>query len=191
MVSLHGVGSPLLGAASMPHAALGAQPAEHPAAGHAGAGQPAGTFAALDAQPRAGQPVWLHAGAQRAEAGFQDPALGWVGVRAENSGGGIHAVITPESAQAVQVLGAHMAGLNLHLSDRHLPVETLLLQTDASGSGGAQQRDPQQGQAETGARTGSGATLLHRPGAVAVASSTEHNIFVPPLPAGVTISVMA
>ncbi len=191
MASLHAVEPPLPGAASMPHAAIGSQSAGHPPAGHAGAGQPAATFAALDAQPAAGQPVWVHAGARRAEAGFQDPALGWVGVRAENSGGGIHAVITPASAQAVQVLGAHMAGLNLHLADHHLPVETLLLQADASGSGGAQKRNPQQGQAETGARAGSGATLLHSPGMVAVASSTDHNIFVPPLPAGVTISVMA
>jgi hypothetical protein len=85
------------------------------------------TFAALDAQAASGTPTWIHAGSQRAEAGFQDPALGWVSVRAGLSGGGIHAALVPDSADAAQALGGHMAGLNAYLAEHHTPVETLTL----------------------------------------------------------------
>jgi hypothetical protein len=90
------------------------------------------TFAALDADTRAGTPAWIHAGSQRAEAGFEDPTLGWVGVRADMGAGGIHASVVSSSADAAQVLGGHMAGLNAFLAEQHTPVETL---TMASSSG--------------------------------------------------------
>jgi hypothetical protein len=85
------------------------------------------TFSALDADAGPGTPSWIHAGAQRAEAGFQDPALGWVGVRADMSGGGVHAALVPGSAEASQTLGGHMAGLNAYLAAEHSPVETVTL----------------------------------------------------------------
>jgi hypothetical protein len=93
-------------------------------------------FATLDA---AGAPVattWIHAGTQRAEAGYQDPALGWVGVRADLSGGGIHAQLVPGSADAAQALDGHLAGLNAYLAEHHTPVETLTLTAPESGSSG-------------------------------------------------------
>ena len=83
------------------------------------------TFAALDAETATGAPTWIHAGAQRAEAGFHDPALGWVGVRADLGGGGIHASLVPDSADSAQALGGHMAGLNAYLAEQHTPVEVL------------------------------------------------------------------
>lgn len=165
----------------------------HGSAPHGGNAQPAPaeTFAALDTPARATAPVWMHAGPQRAEAGFQDPSLGWVGVRADISGGGIHAVIVPDSAQAAQVLSTHMQGLNLHLADQHLPVETLSLQAGASGQGGTNQGGGQQnhpqpnpGQSGFGAEGESGARITST-------RLPEPVSFVSPASRGATISVIA
>jgi hypothetical protein len=94
------------------------------------------TFAALDTDTGTGTPTWIHAGAQQAEAGFQDSTLGWVGVRADVSGGGIHASLVSGSAEAAQMLSGHLAGLNTYLAEQHTPVETLTLAT--AGSGGSE-----------------------------------------------------
>jgi hypothetical protein len=91
------------------------------------------TFAALDATAAPGKPAWIHTGAQQAEAGFQDPDLGWVGVRADSSGGGIHAELVASSTDASQALSGHMAGLNAFLAEHHTPVETLTLSTTGGG----------------------------------------------------------
>ncbi len=104
------------------------------------AGAPGGTgsretFDALDAGTAAGMPTWTHTGAERAEAGFNDPALGWVSVRADTNGAGIHASLVPGSAEAAQVLGGHMAGLNAYLGEHHTPVETLTLAVPESRVG--------------------------------------------------------
>jgi hypothetical protein len=79
---------------------------------------PADAFAALDlaATPST---TWVHAGTHQAEAGYLDPALGWVGVRAQVSGGTVHAAIVPGSAEAAQTLGTHIAGLNNYLAEHH------------------------------------------------------------------------
>ena len=93
-----------------------------------------GTIAALDADAGTGRAIWTHAGSQHAEAGFQDPALGWVSVRADLGGAGIHAALVPGSADAAQALGGHIAGLNAYLAERHSGVETLTLAApDSSG----------------------------------------------------------
>jgi hypothetical protein len=83
------------------------------------------TFAALDAGTRIGAPGWIHAAPQHAEAGFQDPALGWVGVRADVTGGGIHAALVPGSTDAAQALAGHMAGLTAHLASQHMEVHSV------------------------------------------------------------------
>ena len=90
-------------------------------------------FTTLDAEGAAGRPTWIHAGAQRAEAGFHDPALGWVGVRADTSGGGVHAELVSGSADAAQTLGGHLAGLSAYLDENPTPVETLTLSSSGSG----------------------------------------------------------
>ena len=100
--------------------------------------EPRETFAALDAGDAVAKPAWIHAGTQRAEAGFQDPALGWVGVRADTSGGGVHAQLVPGSADAAQALSGHLAGLNAYLAEHHTPVETLTLAAPESGWAGGQ-----------------------------------------------------
>jgi len=95
------------------------------AGGHAGSGT-GEAFTALDAEG-ANRVTWVHAGAQQAEAGFEDPRLGWVSVRADVSGGAIHAALVPASADAAQVMGGHLDGLNAYLSEHHSAVETITL----------------------------------------------------------------
>ena len=92
-------------------------------------------IAALDAEAEPGTPAWTHAGARKAEAGFKDPTLGWVGVRADASGGTVHAALVPDSEQAAQELGRHLGGLNTYLKEQHTPVGSLTM--DAPGGRGA------------------------------------------------------
>jgi len=94
-------------------------------------------FAALDADPGAGTPTWMHAGARQAEAGFHDPELGWVSVRADASGGAVHAAVIPGSEQAAQTLSGHLTGLNDYLSTHHSSVESLTLAAPEATSGSA------------------------------------------------------
>jgi hypothetical protein len=77
------------------------------------------TFAALDADP--GQPAtaWTHTSPRQVEAGYQDPSLGWVSVRADMTSGGLHASVIPTSQDAAQALGSHLSGLNAYLADHH------------------------------------------------------------------------
>jgi hypothetical protein len=77
------------------------------------------TFAALDAEGARPATTWVHAGARHAEAGYLDPSLGWVGVRAATSGDTLHAAIIPGSTEAAQALGGHLAALNRFLADHH------------------------------------------------------------------------
>lgn len=113
-------------------------------------GEPAGTessvttqsdsreaFATLDSAGSPGATTWIHAGAQHAEAGYQDPVLGWVSVRADLSAGGVHAQLVPGSAVAAQVLGGHLTGLNTYLAEHHTPVETLTLTSPEGGGAGS------------------------------------------------------
>lgn len=85
------------------------------------------TFSALDAGTSPGTPAWTHAGSQHAEAGFRDPVLGWVGVRADVNAGGIHATLVPSSAEAAQALNGHLAGLSTHLVEQQSPVASLTM----------------------------------------------------------------
>jgi hypothetical protein len=131
-------------------------------------------FATLDTGGTTGKPIWIHAGAQRAEAGFQDPALGWVGVRADTSGGGVHAELVAGSADAAQTLGGHLAGLSAYLAEHHTQVETLTLSSSESGwttldSGKGSGDGMQQG---SGHQTGQEKTQGADSGAHVVASST-------------------
>jgi hypothetical protein len=84
-------------------------------------------FSALDSDQAGGSMNWIHAGAHRAEAGYLDPALGWVSVRAGAVGGGIHAAVVPGSPEAAQVLGGHMTGLSSHLAQQHGNTATVTL----------------------------------------------------------------
>ncbi len=125
---------------------------------------PGDTFAALDAASGAEKSVWIHADAHQAEAGFEDPSLGWVGVRADTSGGGIHAELVAGSSDAAQALSSHMEGLNEYLTEQHTPVATLTLSSPGgwSGAGGGQssgQNGEQQTQQGTEQQTAQTAAL--------------------------------
>ena len=71
--------------------------------------------------------TWTHASARQAEAGFHDASLGWVGVRADLNGGGVHASLVPSSVEAAAELGKHMDGLNSYLVEQHTPVDSLVM----------------------------------------------------------------
>jgi hypothetical protein len=81
------------------------------------------TFASLDGAT--GTPTWIHVGSRSAEAGFHDPALGWVGVRADGGGGQLHAAVVPGSSDAATALGGHLSGLNAYLEEQHLHVASV------------------------------------------------------------------
>ena len=97
---------------------------------------PSDAVAALDAGRASPPTTWIHAGARHAEAGFLDPALGWVGVRADAVGNGVHAALVPGSADAAQVLETHMAGLNAFLSEHHGSSATVTLGNYETAPGG-------------------------------------------------------
>jgi hypothetical protein len=94
------------------------------------------TFAALEPGTwyHAGALNWTRAGHLQAEAGYQDPELGWIGVRAETIGGVVHATLSPQSSDAAQALSGHLAGLHTHLSDNRTPVGTLTLAPFGEGA---------------------------------------------------------
>jgi hypothetical protein len=95
------------------------------------------TFARLDADSAPRSIHWVQAGAHHAEAGYLDPALGWVGVRAESTGGGVHAAVLPGSPEAAQVLGGHLGGLNAFLAQQHGPHATATMAAPQDGRYGA------------------------------------------------------
>ena len=82
-------------------------------------------FAEIDNSVRPDAASWTHVGAHRAEAGIQDPGLGWIGVRADRSAGQIQATLVPGSSDAAQILGSHLAGLSAYLTNAHTHVTSL------------------------------------------------------------------
>ncbi len=111
------------------------------------------TFAALDGDTPAGGFNWVHTGTNRAEAGFEDPSLGWVGVRADLGGGSVHASLVPGSAEAAQALGSHLVGLNEYLAERHPAVATVTVAGHESDGAGT--HTPSGGGSELGGHAGS------------------------------------
>ncbi|HWA94990.1 MAG TPA: hypothetical protein VG844_10365 [Terracidiphilus sp.] len=117
----------------------------------------ANTINALDSG-NANAPAWVHAGRHQAEAGFEDPVLGWVGVRAHADGTGVHAEVVPVSQDAALSLSTHMSGLQAYLAEHHRQIETVQVampepyagfgggMTGGSGTG-ANGGQPQQGAA--------------------------------------------
>jgi hypothetical protein len=73
----------------------------------------------LDTPAATPSTTWVHAGTHQAEAGYLDPSLGWVGVRAQASGVTVHAAIVPGSTEAAQALSGHLAGLNTWVAEHH------------------------------------------------------------------------
>jgi hypothetical protein len=107
----------------------------------------------MDSAAAAQSLTWTQAGTKSAEAGFHDPELGWVSVRADASSGGIHAALVPSSTEAAVALGGHLEGLNNYLAEHHNIVESLSVAAPESrpfnsgsdrGSDSSQQSSAQQ-----------------------------------------------
>jgi len=123
------------------------------------------TFAALDSGGAPGAPTWTHAGARQVEAGFQDQELGWVGVRADLTGGGVHAVLVPGSAEAAQALGSHLDGLHSYLAEQHARVDSLGMAAPGGGGAGAGDGFGKSGGEEMGQGTQQGSDQQGHPAA--------------------------
>lgn len=107
-------------------------PAQSPSANATGSAVK-DTFAAIDSDRSTPLTTWTHAGANRAEAGYLDPALGWVGVRAETSGSALHASVVPGSAEAAQALSGHLSGLNTYMAGQHGQAATVTMAAPEGG----------------------------------------------------------
>ncbi len=90
-------------------------------------------FATIDAGTDDAAAKWATAGEHRAEAGFQDPSLGWVSVRAQAGAGGIHAAVVPASDVAAQALSGHLAGLNAHMANQYEHLNPVTLSAPDTG----------------------------------------------------------
>jgi hypothetical protein len=168
-----------------------------PIAGHA-TGE---TFAALDSDASV-RPLWIHAGARSAEAGFEDPALGWVGVRAGADAHGVHASVVPGSAEAAAALGGHMSGLNAFLSEHHAELGKVTLagaenQSGGTSTNGGTGHDASAQNGEPGNR-GAGGNLIAESDRVSTTAEQSGRIAAQPASetaangrSGVHISVMA
>jgi hypothetical protein len=121
-------------------------------------------FAALDGA--IATPAWAQAGSHRAEAGFQDSTLGWIGVRADGVGAQVHAAVLPGSAEAAQALGGHLSGLNGYLEEQHLHVASVTVASPENRSveSGGGQSGNQGMQQEAGQNAGQGSGESARPG---------------------------
>ncbi len=91
------------------------------------------TFTAIDGQAHGPASQWTLSGSHRAEAGFQDPSLGWISVRAQAGAGGIHAAVVPASDAAAQVLNTHLAGLNAHMTPNYEHLNPVTLASPGAG----------------------------------------------------------
>lgn len=128
------------------------------------------SIAALDRESGT-RPVTIHGNSRHAEAGFQDPALGWVGVRAELGGGSIHAAVVPDTVAAARVLSAHMSGLHTYLDQHRTTVETLTMAMP--GDGGGQNTGQNRGQSQQGPAESTGETQRAAGEALTAPSRTE------------------
>jgi len=86
-------------------------------------------FSELDSSTSSDHICWIHAAPRQVEAGFDDPALGWVSVRADLHGGNVHASVMGSSAESSVALGAELAGLGVHLAERHISLDSLTVAT--------------------------------------------------------------
>lgn len=96
------------------------------------------TFAALDRLDSAPRPTWIQAGAHRAEAGYLDPSLGWVAVRAEAHGTSVQAALIPGSTHAAAELAPQLPALNAHLAHHGTQANITMASPDGSTGSGQQ-----------------------------------------------------
>jgi hypothetical protein len=109
------------------------------------------TFSALEANSNSGQPVWTHTSARHAEAGYLDPDLGWVSVRADLQGHAVHATVVTSSTDAAQTLSQHMGSLGTYLQEQNSAVRSIGL---ASSTGQDLQNGMQSGTGQDSSYSG-------------------------------------
>lgn len=85
------------------------------------------TFLALDSGKNVPSASWSLANVHSLEAGYRDPSLGWVSVRAQQDASGIHATVVPVSSDAAQSLGTHLAGLTTYLTEHRTSVDSVTI----------------------------------------------------------------
>jgi hypothetical protein len=120
------------------------------------------TFAAAEDDSPPSAPMWTHAGTNKAEAGFQDPLLGWVSVRARADANGVHATVVPSSLEAGRELGSALPELQAFLAAHH-PGQTVTLDAPAGPSPGHSGTSPDGGASGQGSPTGRDARGENRP----------------------------
>lgn len=153
-------------------------------------------FAMIDTIPVHAGAGWTLAGTHRAEAGFQDPALGWVAVRAQEVGGTIHATIVPAASEGVQALSDHLPALIAHMASQSPHLDTISISTsdattgwgrnDGQGQGPHQQHQEQKPPDDERAdripfsteSASARATDRGAPGGIATIASTEHRVSI-------------
>lgn len=118
----------------------------------------ADTFRVLDTADATPHTTWIHASPRQAEAGYLDPTLGWIGVRAETTGSALHASILAGSADAAASISAHLAGLSTFVAEHHGASASVTL---------AASDNPQAGNAFAQAGHGSSADRQSQPNAAA------------------------
>jgi hypothetical protein len=107
----------------------------------------------------------------------------------------------PGSAEAAQVLSAHLPGLSVHLSEEHVPVSTVTMEKPSGGLeasvGQSLQQNAQQQETPRGAAPGSNLQVntgagFHRPEASRLMGSSD-SVLLPLFDSecGTRVSVMA
>lgn len=96
----------------------------HNAGPHPAAEISKGVFRALDSGKTSVDPVWTHPSSNRTEATYQDPTLGWVRIRAQVNGTGVHAEIIPTSEAARRALSDQSSGLGSYLAEHQTRVDS-------------------------------------------------------------------
>ena len=84
-------------------------------------------------------PVVLHSGAQHVTVGIQDPNLGWVEIKTQNTAGHVDATLAVSSSQTHDALAAQLPAMAQYLQERDVHVSTLAVhhpfpQASAGGS---------------------------------------------------------
>ena len=79
-------------------------------------------FTAMDAPVEGGRTQWTHVSPKRAEATFDDPALGVIGVRAEKRGAEVVATLVIGSSRASEELHGQISSLTDYLAAQHTKV---------------------------------------------------------------------
>lgn len=74
------------------------------------------TFATLDERSVPSVATWMHSSTHKVEAGYLDPSLGWIRIRADASSAGVQSSVIPSTPEAADALRGNLTELNSYLS---------------------------------------------------------------------------